>query len=779
MPVRRRLAAIATLASLGGLATGALAAAPSPLTKVSLELAAGWVAPSVVRGSLHAEAHGGSSTAPANVSPLEVTVPGEATLSLTPGIVWELRLEAPGLWAAPVLVSPEAGNSPAHMILFPLAMAESAVSVPRGETLPSSLAVRFQAPPTERSAAGRPGLAPRGSIDCPLAASGRLRCRLPAGALDLRLAAPDFVPVYLWGVSLSAAQTTLLGPVRLIRGGSIAGWLTTHGGIPPDWRQATVGATPRAAARLVEPGAKERIGDRSQVAVVNSRGFFQVGGVPPGSYMLTAILPGVGVGHSPPVDVAAGGESILREPVLLRPPADLDVVIDPAADPYGEAWRLELYQRDTLSGGLEESAGPAQPLATGRWRWRRLDPGDYHLFVGSVAGSRWASQEITVEPGMEPVEIEVPAVRIRGDIRQGGDPVATTLWFGGANAARKIRIDTDDRGEIDGFLPEEGKWPVEMEDPASRQFQALEAVEVHERPGKGYAEVHIVLPDTSLSGQVVSAAGEPVPGALLLLVNFRDHRREAMANADSEGRFSLHGLATGSRFLSADAGERGESEWLPVRIETDRAVTGLRLVVQRKRELSGTVRSLEVPVPGAWVSALPGSALSATPIVEAVSGADGTFELRLPAGTANLDLLVAPPGLPARLAHATLDESVKSLDLAVAPEGGALSLEAPGKEQERPFATGKLLVHGGAAIPSYLLLRVPGAVTSEDAGIDRLTLPLVEPGSYIFCGVSGPPAVPDQVMALPPAEHCTSGVLSPSGELTLRLGDDGSKGDAP
>lgn len=53
-------------------------------------------------------------------------------------------------------------------------------------------------------------------------------------------------------------------------------------------------------------------------------------------------------------------------------------------------------------------------------------------------------------------------MEILGRVTLGDDPLAATLWFGGRSGVRRIRFDSDEKGRFDGWLPEEGTWPVDL-----------------------------------------------------------------------------------------------------------------------------------------------------------------------------------------------------------------------------------------------------------------------------------------------------------------------------
>jgi hypothetical protein len=189
------------------------------------------------------------------------------------------------------------------------------------------------------------------------------------------------------------------------------------------------------------------------------------------------------------------------------------------------------------------------------------------------------TEEVEVTGGQAPLLVQVPLVEIHGRLRQGDEPLAATLWFGGLAGARRIRFDADEDGELSGFLPEEGLWKVELVEESAGLRVGLEPVEVRRLPGARRAEVEIVVPDTTLAGEVVDEAGKAAPGASIQVdsADPRERQKGSRFEVDAEGKFRIRGLAPGPAGVEAEAGEQ-TSGWVPITIVDKGESPWLRLV---------------------------------------------------------------------------------------------------------------------------------------------------------------------------------------------------------
>jgi hypothetical protein len=426
------------------------------------------------------------------------------------------------------------------------------------------------------------------------------------------------------------------------------------------------------------------------------------------------------------------------------------VLLDPPVDPFGAPWRVELFDLD----GGEPLGSAASP--DGEWERAGVAPGLWRLTVVDREGSSRYSEELELRTKGPPIQVEIPVVRVEGQVTLGGEPLAATLWFGGLSGWRKVRFDADADGRFAGSLPAQGEWAVDLlsEDPFLRLSVGPVAVRIPE--GARAARLKLAVPDTRLRGEVVDENGRALPHASLILVHGRN--QNSQAHADERGRFDIRGLPPGATSVEARSGER-RTGWLPVQLDEEREGPPLRLVARREARIEGRVVSARGPVSGARLWALPHGIGAASP-GEAVTRPDGTFTLSLQAEASAVSLLVYGAGHTLRIAQAVVDPQT-FLEIPLETTGGTLVLEVPAAGA----AHGALLFHGGTFVAVEQLARWaqgPRAVRNGTA----LALPDLEPGDYQVC-VFG--QITPGATDLPAERACTGGSLGPLQELVLRL----------
>lgn len=690
--------------------------------------------------------------------PLEaaVEIPGESTVDLAPGMTWQARFEAEGFWGEPQAVLPEKAGETLDLRVFPAASLRGKIVPPRGEekAIPADLSVRFQFAPL--TVKGKPLDA---TIACPIRDS-KLDCAVPAGIFDLRLRAEaGFAPLYLWGIRLDAGKTTDLGELRLLRGASVSGWIETETGKPAS-SGCRVTLKPESAGEAESIATLDRLERLTLETSPNERGFFQFTGVPPGRYLLTAAQDGFAPASLTPVDVRPGLEAQVIERLVLAKPVSFEVAFDPPGDPYGRPWRIELARRsDPYETARETFRGQAS--AEGIWKTLRVPPGTYELMVlGEAETSFWLREFVEVEPGMPPLHIDIPVLRVKGILRIGREPLAATLWLSRKSGPR-IRFDSDAEGRFSGVLPEEGIWTAALASDDIRVRIPLEPVEVKLPKGKTVAEIEIVIPDTRLAGQVVDEAGRPLVDATVQITSLEKPRIATHVRSDEKGEFSIRGLPSGNALVDASHPE-GESDFSHVSIPEDTEAPWLQIVIRKLQKVEGRIVSPLGGVPGARILASsPFNGKESTRVADDVSGPDGRFSLRISRGAPFLNVVVFPPGLALRMTTVPVIPG-QPLEISVAPEGRTLVIEGSAEDGPTP-----LLVHGGMfAFPEMLAgwLRMQGARPSPPG---RMVIPNIEPGAYSLC--QGAAAISRlREGQEPPAASCVSGVLTPHGELVLR-----------
>ncbi|MFL6290295.1 MAG: carboxypeptidase regulatory-like domain-containing protein [Thermoanaerobaculia bacterium] len=554
------------------------------------------------------------------------------------------------------------------------------------------------------------------------------------------------VPVYLWGVEVRPQRTTDVGELRLQPGASVAGWIKTDRDELPsaECRAELVAETSGAPGNLQ---VEERLRRTAQEARPNERGFFQLSGVAPGRYTLKVSQPGFAPRSVPGIEVREGLEAQVLEPVVLARPVTFELALDPGVEPYGQPWRVRLVRRSVPTDPPGETF-QARASPEGTCSITNVPAGTYELSVLGDDNSIWHSEFLEVAAGRLPHMVQIPAVRIEGLVTRGGDPLASTVWLG--RGGRRLRFDSDGEGRFQGLLPEEGTWNASLTSVEEGWRISLATVEVKVPEGKNIARVEIVVPDTTLEGEVVDEAGRPVFAAQVSA--FSSARIDSRVRTDRKGEFAIHGLPAGPVTLSATEQDR-ESGWVQSALAEGAGSPWLRLVVRRLRKARGRVLSPSGGLPGATVLAWPASQ-PASRVATAMSGPGGDFEMEVPEGESALQLLVLPPGFAFRIATVRL-ETERPFEIVVEPHGGTLILESPSPSAE------PLLVHEGVFVPLQPLrdwARMQGAPSSE-AG--RLVVPNVAGGAYNLC----------RGRAEGSSAACSAGVLTPLGELVLRAPD--------
>jgi hypothetical protein len=686
----------------------------------------------------------------AQIREVPIPGPGEQQIDLEPGRTWEVHFEGKGFWGEPLTLAqlPAAAES-RRLRVFPAGKVRAKLATVAGERPLKSLALRLQ-----------PALAPNSDpfeavIACPVA-DGVLACSVPVGRFDLRLRAEGgWAPIYLWDVPVAAGKETPLGELRLRRGASVSGWVQTAEGGSPS-HDCRLKLSP-ASADSDDPKVQDQIEKSSLEVQPNEKGFFQIVGVPPGRYELTARQPGYAEIRTGPVDVRPDLESQVIDRLTLARPVKFDIALDPPLEPYGRPWRIELSRR------ADPSETPASFLAgkasqEGIWHVPGVAPGIYELSVRGELKDVWYREFLEIHPGQSDLRIDLPVLRVEGRILIGKEPLAATLWLS-QKGGRRLRFDSDERGRFSGVLPGEGLWAPKVEMATGKLQVSLESIEIKPPQGKNLAQVEIPVPDTKLAGQVVDEEGHPLPAAKVFAAS-TERKGTNPFETDEKGEFSVRGLQPGSWLVKAEQGDR-QSDFQPVSLPAEGEAPWLRIVARKLQTLEGRIVSAAGPVAGARVLAWPPfNGQSGAGMADAVSGGDGSFHVELPAGTALLNLAVLPPGYAMRLTAVPVSPG-QPIEIPVEPQGGTLILDMP---EDGPTP---ILVHGGVyVLPMALKMwaRMQGG-RATDSG--RLVLPAVEAGPYSVC--RGAAAVTRMKEGgEPPAAGCTSGVLAPNGELELR-----------
>jgi protocatechuate 3,4-dioxygenase beta subunit len=289
------------------------------------------------------------------------------------------------------------------------------------------------------------------------------------------------------------------------------------------------------------------------------RGFFQITGIPAGDYIVRA--DGLHLGHaSLEVTVADAPESLVPEPLRLRPPATVDVAVSPSSDFTGRPWVVELFRKE---GTLHHVSIGRGRTKEGVVRFRAVSPGPYEAVV-SDGDDRWSHDVFEVEGDAESlvVNLEIPTVRVAGVVRLGREPLVATVTFGGAHGFRRVQLPTNEKGEFAGQIPRKpiareqndadvgphSSWRVLVEAASPKVQRTFNDIAVPAEEDDAWYE--LVVPNTAIHGHVVDELGRAVQAIVTLTP--ADGTLEQTIT-DETGAFRLHGLEPGEGHVKAES----------------------------------------------------------------------------------------------------------------------------------------------------------------------------------------------------------------------------------
>ncbi len=778
--IRTRVSArlLALLLLLGGvcLLPARLIAADVP---VRIELtSANFVARQSAEGVIEAAAISSDGTGVAKRLRFgHVRVPGQTTVALDEDFVWRLSFVAEGLWCRDAVLT--AGQRQAKLTVWQTGIVRGKIQVPRDRDDPETISARFESAPPAGTSQEPSGKVPPTTVRCPVRDS-TFSCEVPAAELDLRLRAKGYISHYLWSVGVKRGKPVELGRVVFKPGASVVGYVAADGPLKPKSVRVRLDADVGGAAR--SPAGEARRKEGGLATGVNDRGFFQLEGVAPGQYRLSAAQPGFAKASLHPVRVLPGSETALQRPLLLERPLDIEIFLDPPQDPYGQPWTVGVRRFGEIPGVLDP-VGEGAASSAGRYVASGLTPGRFVITATDSLGARFGWQELELDRSSPPVFMSLDVIWLQGEVTLGDEPLEANLTFGGRNGPVQIPIKSDDDGEFGGFLPKAGDWDVFIES-AKPKVDRTVSVEVELDEGDRYAEVEIALPDTVVRGKVSDTRGRAVPGAI---VKATEMSRGAVTweKSDEDGRFSFHGFAEGALALDATVAEDVSSDPVTVQVSENIVPPEVELVVHRRATVHGTVVSSRGPVPGAIVMGIPKKGGLEYPFMlrpQAVTDIHGSFELFVPDDAEFIDYVVLPPGF-ALTTHRIAGVSEEPIQLPVVEHGGTLRLGFGGTTewQKDRQAPSPMVEYDGVVLDSALLLRWARLKLADVRDPRRLVLPEMPPGDYTACWLTY-----DRLAdlyahkngAASPGRSCVTGVLSPYGALELSLKGGGASGES-
>lgn len=653
-----------------------------------------------------------------------VRVPGTAEVEVDEGM-YIAELNADGAWLSPQVVTIRDGIT--------IALQARPTGMIGGTSSPASpVEIRFTST-TEPLIAGE--------ARC-VNEKESFRCVLPAGTFDLRVGADGYVPQYRFATEVQAARTERIGTVALVPGGSIAGQLESESG---EARNAKL-----SLARADGKGAPSAL-------KVTSRGFFSVGPLPPGDYVLTAAQKGL-VSVPVTVNVRDGAEARLREAIVLAKPRRLAVIISPPIDPIAVGWEVGLRQLGPPKSAPRLVAEGAASL-DGSWSADGLLPGRYEIMVRPKGGPVWHVEALDIEDALTTRQVLVQSIRFEGTVRYGDAPLAAKLRFRGDHDIVSIPWRSDERGEFHGYMaiPKEKRWIVSVTADVPAIDVTLHDVPMHLNEAEGVARIAIELPATVIEGTVIDERNAPVKHALIN-VEPRDPRSAGtQVTSDERGEFTVSALAPGAYRVTA-AAYLQESEAVEIAVaENGDEPPPLRLQVKSYRKWAGRITTTRgQPIQDARIIA----AAVDVPVVSAYpahSDADGRFVLLVPASARLFDMIVAPRGYVYNYFRRPFSDE---LNIVVNPAGGTLVVDVP---DDRSLEAA--IWHNGSVLSGHSFLSTWVAELAQNAsGTTRLRIPQLDPGLYTLCLV--PAGTAATSVAGP---HCQSTYVAPFNETSVTL----------
>lgn len=701
---------------------------------------------------------------PASATPVVVRtkLPASAEAELPLGSQWTLVADFPGYFAtnSVLQVPSEALPGPleVQVTLRPAGTLTGKFTVEGKEKLPEGLEARFE--PTREALPKKQDI-PAGLAQCAIGPSGDWRCRLPAGRLDIALHPKGFVPQYIWNLGVTAGETSSLGSRKLVRGASVAGWVTREDGAPAE--KCQVHLEPMTAPGRPNDPVLDFLRAVATEVPCQKNGFFQFSAVGAGSYALVAKEKDAQAQMSP-IEVWNGAESRLTEPIVLRRPVDFEVTISPPTDWLGQPWSVKALRASEYRSGWEEPSFRAVATQDGRLLIPKQSPGRFWITVYDRRGNAiFSDPNVDLSNPSLPYPITIDLLWVEGTVHLGDEPLKGRLFFGGQSGATVIEMASDADGRFEGPLPKPGRWRVDIEGDKPR---LRTTVKVEVKPRDDRASLAIKLPATNVYGRVVDPSGRPAPGAEVTLTSTI---ASISTKADEKGEFDIRAFPKGTTELSsarpAADGGREVSDTYTFEAADDSPHGPVVLILQKNQAIRGKVLAATGPVIGATVSAWPTS--GGDGVVSTVrSRLDGSFEIKMPAGTQVVQAVVSPPG-GALKAYEMNVSSNAELMLPVEPLGGDVVVNL-GKSE---LADGGTLAvwQDDIGIPLGTLVRWTEGHGVRFQEASQVHLAQLAPANYTVCLGAAAVVAWSEAEAWKSQGKCASGYLAAGSVLDLRL----------
>jgi Carboxypeptidase regulatory-like domain len=583
--------------------------------------------------------------------------PGPASIAAENG--WLVGVVSKDCWSTTASLGPT--DRTAAVVVYPRASAAGTFDLARGTKVEKLAATVFR---RDSPTGGASLPAVEGDPTSCSVEDGTWRCDVPAGiAFDLRLDAHGAAPVYFWNVVARRETATTLPPAVLRAGASIAAWIQT-----PD-------ATPAEKASVVLVPAGESNAATTQVrrntATTNARGFVQFTGLAAGEYRLVSEKAPWSRAVVPVIVVRDGESVVYPRPVRHAPLASVNVTLAPATQSSGERWTVEL--NEAVPRGTDGTRMTRTVPVDGALTVDRVPAAMYRLVVKTADGSVADETVVDVTSGGNVnVALNLEEIAVRGKLLVGSEPLEAHIRFS-SETGKAVRASAAEDGTFTARFPASGKWSTTVFVGATRS-QRITAPPVEipkERESAPFLEIH--LPGGRLRGTVVNSSGTNVKAAVHA---WRDNTIVAQQVTDSEGAFDLIGLKPGTYTVDAQAAD-GFAPATPIEVAKDET-TEVTLTVEKYEYVTLLIRTPHgAPMSGASIEVSLDGGLLWT---ERVTSADGRARLRLPRGTAGVEVVVNTAAYPSRALHLPVNSSTlgREIDVVLAPAGGRLTVAGGG-----------------------------------------------------------------------------------------------------
>src|SRR5260221_8958348 len=137
--------------------------------------------------------------------------------------------------------------------------------------------------------------------------------------------------------------------------------------------------------------------------------------------------------------------------------------LTPPADFGGHPWNVQVL-RASATGRYDGDPLFDAKAEAGTVVLREQQAGRYTVSVTDAAGNPYADEEFTATGAADETHsLNIEAVRIRGTVHRGDQPIAATIWFGTRFGDRHTAIKSDADGKFRGTLPHAGRWRTSVE----------------------------------------------------------------------------------------------------------------------------------------------------------------------------------------------------------------------------------------------------------------------------------------------------------------------------